>query len=368
MRKFFKAATGTALALVWGVAAVQFFMPGGIASVSSSVTTMLGGAAQIQLADDPIPLAAPSADGYAQNGWLQVREGRLTNAAGEPFQLRGMSSHGLAWFPEYTGISAIATTKSYGANLFRIAMYVDDAPGNYTTDARDQQANTSAMTAAVDNALSLDMYAIVDWHVLEDGNPLNRVDSAVAFFDAMSAKYADAPGVLYEICNEPNGGTSWEDIYAYAERVIPVIRANAPDALILVGTPEYSSDLLSAMAKPLPYDNVMYAYHYYSSMAPEAYEGVLEAARDAQFPVFVTEWGVGGGNVPVTAEEVQRASDFLLYLQDHTLSWANWSLCNKDESFSALQPSVSSLGSWTEDDLTDSGKLVFDALKMSNAQ
>lgn len=363
MRKLLKIVTGIALAMVWGVSAVQFIAPGGVAGVTSSIASRLGGTEYVELADESVPLSGPSTDGPAQNGWLQVREGILTNAAGEPFQLQGMSSHGLAWFPQYTQSAAIATTKSFGANLFRVAMYVDDTPGNYTTDAADQESNTNAMITAIDNALALDMYVIADWHIMEDGNPMNRVECAVAFFDALSAKYADEPGVLYEICNEPNGEGTWEVISAYADEVIPVIRANAPEALILVGTPEYSSDLMSPLREPLAHDNIMYAYHYYSNAADKSYDAVLEDAREASLPVFVTEWGMGSGETPASEQEQQRAAEFLAYLQEHGISWANWSLCNKNESFSAILPNVFRVSGWTDEDLTASGKLVFGALR-----
>lgn len=359
MRKFQKVLVGTACALLWGFCAVEFLVPGGVDALIGGLQRNI----EVEIADNLIPLTTPQTDGHVNNGWLQVKNGQLHNAAGEPFQLRGMSSHGLAWFPEYTGINAIATTKSYGANLFRIAMYVDDDKGNYTIDLYDKESNTAAMVTAIDNALRLDMYVIADWHILKDGNPLSRVECAVEFFDMLSAKYADEPGVVYEICNEPNGETTWEDICAYADQVIPVIRANAPNALVLVGTPDFSSNLMAAISTPLPYDNIMYSYHYYTNTPDKSYSAVLEYARDAQTPVFVSEWGIGDGVPSPTEQETQRAAEFLAYLQTHSISWANWSLCNKDESYSAILPGVDSLGGWTEADLTESGKLVFKALR-----
>lgn len=362
MQKFLKVIAGIGLALVWAVAAVQFIVPGGIERVTSSVATIFRGDGQVEIVDENIPLAGPSTDGPSLNGWLQVQGAQLTNAAGDPFRLRGMSSHGIAWYPQYSELAAIATTKTYGANLFRVAMYVDDTPGNYTTDASDKEENEKTMFAAIDNALSLDMYVIADWHVMEDGNPLNRVDDAVDFFGRLSAKYASEPGVIYEICNEPNGdGVTWEVISAYADQVIPVIQANAPDALILVGTPEFSSDLKSAMSQPLPHENIMYAYHYYSSTLDKSYATVLDRAWEEKFPVFVTEWGMGNGETALTEEEKQAATEFLVYTEAHKLSWVNWSLCNKDESFSAILPDVSSTSGWTVDDLTPSGQLIFSA-------
>lgn len=365
MRKLLKLMTGTALFLVWGFAVIQTAVPGGFSRAAYSVAAMLKGTspqANQTLEDRRIPLADASENGFAQHGRLRVQEGQLVDEAGAPIQLRGMSSHGIAWFPQYTGAESIAATKGYGANLFRVAMYVDDTPGNYTKDAKDQAHNVALMTAAIDNALSLDMYAIADWHILEDGNPLSRADCAVAFFDALSAKYANAPGVIYEICNEPNGDVTWDDIAEYAGMVIPTIRRNAPDALILVGTPQYSTDLMAAIRNPLPYENIMYSYHYYSNAQEEVFRGMLGHAIEQNLPVFVTEWGVGSGDA-LSAQDEHRATSFLAFLQEHGISWANWSLCNKDESYAAIPPSNFALDGWAVDDLSTSGQLVFTAFR-----
>ncbi|MDL2318323.1 glycoside hydrolase family 5 protein [Eubacteriales bacterium OttesenSCG-928-A19] len=295
--------------------------------------------------------------GVEENGWLQVKDGKLCNEAGDPFQLCGMSSHGLSWFPEYTSVEAIGGTLAQGANLFRVAMYVGDEPGQYTANPQEQQQNMQALTQAVDNTLSLNMYAIADWHILEDGNPLNRLEDALVFFDELSGIYKDQPGVIYEICNEPNGDTTWEDIRAYAGQVIPVIRNNSPKAVIIVGTPKFSSDLSAVAEHPVPHENILYAYHYYTG-GKGGFSSVLGRARAKGVPVFVSEWGIGDGT-KVTQDDELLAKEFIAYMRDNDLSWAAWSLCNKDESYSALLPETKKMGNWEEDDLSTSGKIIF---------
>ena len=72
----------------------------------------------------------------------------------------------------------------------------------------------------------------------------------------MSSLYKDYDNVIYEICNEPNGGTTWADVKSYAEEVIPIIRKNTKDALIIVGTPTWSQDVDIAAEDPVTgYDN-----------------------------------------------------------------------------------------------------------------
>ncbi len=47
--------------------------------------------------------------------------------------------------------------------------------------------------------------------------------------------------------------------------VIPVIRENDKDAVIIVGTPTWSQDVDQAAASPISgYKNIMYAFHFYA--------------------------------------------------------------------------------------------------------
>jgi len=41
------------------------------------------------------------------------------------------------------------------------------------------------------------------------------------------------------------------------------------------------------------------------------------------------------------------------------ISWTNWSLCDKDETFAALHPSAFCEAVWTQEDLSQSSQFVF---------
>jgi endoglucanase len=131
------------------------------------------------------------------------------------------------------------------------------------------------------------MYVIIDWHILNDQNPNKYKSQAKKFFDEISKKYAGYDNVLYEICNEPNGGTSWSDITKYAKEIIPVIRANSPNSIIIVGTPTWSQDVDVAADNPLPYDNVMYTLHFYSATHKDSYRDKLKKAIDKGLPLWL---------------------------------------------------------------------------------
>ena len=84
------------------------------------------------------------------------------------------------------------------------------------------------------------MYALIDWHILSDGDPNRYLDEAKLFFAEMAGKFRDCDHVLYEICNEPNG-VDWAAVKSYAEQVIPVIREKDPKAVVIVAFPSRGS-------------------------------------------------------------------------------------------------------------------------------
>ena len=287
--------------------------------------------------------------GVSENGRLRVEGTQLVNERGEAVVLHGMSSHGLQWFPQFATEDAIKATADYGANLFRCAMYTGE--GGYLSN----HAVKDTLINAVDAAIRQDMYVIIDWHILSDGDPLTNADAAAEFFAEITARYADSPAVLYEICNEPNGGVTWSgNVKPYAERIIPVIRENS-DGVILVGSPTWSQDLHEAAKDPLTGENIMYSCHFYAGTHTD---WLRQRIADCGLPVFVTEWGTSAadGNGGVFLEEAQRWIDFM---NERNISWANWSLCDKSESSAALKSGAYVTDGISEEELTESGAFVF---------
>ena len=196
----------------------------------------------------PVEKAAPPAPTPSTTGALKVTGAQLTDAAGEPVQLRGVSTHGLAWYPQYVNQEFFTELRDvWGANVVRLATYSAEE-GGYATETGDRTALNDLVVRGVQYAQAADLYAVVDWHTLSDANPATNQWAAEEFFRSVSGALGNTDNVIYEICNEPNGGTSWADIKAYAEAVIPIIRANDPDAIIVVGTPTWSQDLAAAAA------------------------------------------------------------------------------------------------------------------------
>lgn len=301
-------------------------------------------------------LARPS-----QNGALSVKGTQLVDEKGQAVQLRGISTHGIAWFPDFVNQDAVTQlSEDWGANLFRIAMYTDEN-GGYCTDGEKEKLK-ALVTDGVEYAKQADMYVIVDWHILHDSNPLTHKAEALQFFKEMTEKLKGEKHVLYEICNEPNSGCSWEDIKTYANEVIPVIRENAPEAVILVGTPTWSQEIEKPQNDPITgYDNIMYTLHFYAATHKEDLRSKMVNAVEAGTPAFVSEYGLcdasgNGGN------DLGQAQSWIDTMDQHGISYAVWSFCNKEETSALIASSCRKTSDFTREDLSESGKWIYDML------
>ena len=310
----------------------------------------------------PAPSDPKGTTPVSQHGQLSVKNGQLVDKSGKGYQLRGMSTHGLTWFPEFVNESAFKTLRDdWNTNVVRLAMYVDEW-GNGQCYMGNKSGSLELLEKGVDICIKLDMYVIIDWHVLNPGDPSKYTNEAKSFFETVSKRYAKYPNVIYEICNEPNGGASWSgNIKPYAEKIIPVIRKNAPNSVIIVGTPTWSQEIDKPLSDPLNYKNVMYAFHFYAATHAGLRSNVENCVAQG-LPVFVSEFGTcdasGGG-----ANDFNETQKWLSYFDKQGISYCNWSICNKDETCSVLRPGTSANGNWSESDLTENGKWMRNWLK-----
>lgn len=292
------------------------------------------------------------------HGALQVEGTQLVDEHGEAYQLKGVSTHGLAWFPEYVNKDAFQTIRDdWGGNVIRLAMYTDES-GGYCSGGDQEQLKT-LIDNGVNYATELGMYVIIDWHILHDTDPLINQGEAEKFFAEMSAKYADYDNVLYEICNEPNGGATWAgNVKPYAEDIIPIIRKNDKDAIIIVGTPTWSQDVDIVADDPITgQSNIMYAVHFYAATHTDNIRNKVTYALDHGLPVFVSEFSLcdASGN---GANDLNQAEKWFDLIDSNQLSYCSWSLSNKAETSALIQSGCSKTSGWTEDELSETGKWI----------
>ena len=293
------------------------------------------------------PVARPSTSGK-----LHVVGTELYDENGKLVMLRGPSTHGLTWYPQYVNKKLFhQMSTEWNTNLIRLAMYSDDYVNG------DREKNLEILRRGVEYAIASDMYVMVDWHILTDNNPNENLAEAIAFFNQMAKEYANVPNVIFEICNEPNGDCTWEDVKEYSNIIIPVIRRHKPDALILIGTPNFDREIQEPMKDPVEFDNVMYSFHFYATSHKEDYRAKLREVVGSGTPIFITESGLceasGDGKIDFESVKIWYA-----LLDSLHLSYTIWSLSNKQEESAMIRDDSPAVENLTDKDLTLSGQFA----------
>lgn len=293
--------------------------------------------------------AAQDPSYVGQHGALQVVGNEIQDQQGQPIQLRGMSLFWSQWSAPFWNAALVHTLATdWHATVVRAAVPVES--GGYLEHPEDEVAR---VTTVVDAAIAEGIYVVIDWH---DHHANDHVQQAQTFFGAMASKYAGVPNVLFEVWNEPEGAIAWSTVKAYAETTLATIRAHSA-GVVIVGSPDWSSNPHVAAADPVVGDNVAYTMHFYAASHGQTYRDDMVAALDAGVAVFATEWGTcessGTGNVDLASTQA-----WLDLMEERHVSWANWSLFDKDETCAALVPGASVTGPWPEAALTASGAFV----------
>lgn len=319
-------------------------------------------------------LAQSPVDKY---GKLKLVGLQLSSECGNPVQLRGISTHGPQWFNNcYNSNSIASVAKDWKADVFRLALYVEE--GGYVNNPSYWK---SWIDSQVDEVGKNGMYCIIDWHVLADGDPNKNIDAAKDFWDYMSKKHGKKKHVIYEICNEPNerylyGNSAnettvnWAKIKTYAETIIPIIRANDPETVIVVGTPYWSNRPWRVVGNPITGTNAyntMYTYHFYAGTAQHILNADTVKSILNKIPIFATEWGLseesGDGTIDTVA--AQNLANMMSGNNPAGIkvSWCVWSFADKSESSALLTSYSCTNGTWTS--RTAAGKKVYNLINQT---
>lgn len=292
---------------------------------------------------------------YGMHGRLTVSGANLLDMNGQIFQMKGVSTHGLSWFPQFVNEETFRQLRDeWNVNVIRLAMYTSEYNGYCTGDENNRNNLKNLIDNGVRYCTNLGMYVIIDWHILSDFNPNIYKNEAIAFFDEMSRKYAGQSNVIFEICNEPNGGTSWSEIKSYAVDVINTIRNNS-DAMVIVGTPTWSQDVDVAADSPIDGYNIMYALHFYADTHRDNIRSKLTTAVNKGLPVIVSEFGIcdASGNGMVNISEADK---WINILNNFNISYIIWNMSNKAETSAIINSWCNKTSGFAYDDYSESGK------------
>lgn len=291
-------------------------------------------------------------------GPLQVQGNQLLDKNNDPVVLYGMSMFWSQWEAKFYNKECIQWLyDDWKCTIIRAAMAVEE--GGYL---ENPQAEKNKIETVVQACIDLGIYVIIDWH---SHNGEKQVEVAKSFFKQMAQKYGHYPNVIYEIYNEPLD-VSWSNtLKPYSEAVIASIRSEDPDNLIVVGTPNWSQDVDAAALDPIDDVNVAYSLHFYTGTHREELREKAVSAIDKNLPLFVTEWGVSESNA-LGDIDYAETSRWLYFSDQNNLSMCNWSVSDKEETTSIIKNGSSSAGNWSEDDLTEAGRVVKEIITTRN--
>ncbi|TDO51469.1 endoglucanase [Kribbella sp. VKM Ac-2527] len=333
--------------------------------IKTTAVVAAGGPNADSLTIDAVGAAATP---VAINGQLRVCGTKLCNQYGKPIQLRGMSTHGIQWYSQCiktASLDALAT--DWNSDILRISLYVQE--GGYETDPRKF---TDIVHNYIEEATRRGMYALVDWHQLDPGDPNYNLARAKTFFTEIADRHKDKVNIIYDIANEPNN-VSWAGIKSYAEQMIPVIRAKDSDGVVFVGTHGWASLGISdggseadIINNPINASNFMYTFHFYAASHQDEYFNALSRAAD-RIPIFVTEFGTqtytgDGGN------DFTYSQKYLDLLAAKKIGWTNWNFSDDFRSGAVFKEGTCAGNSFTGTSvLKPAGVWVRDRIRTADA-
>ncbi len=305
-------------------------------------------------------IAVSQAQIVKTHGQLEVRGTSLTDSKGNHVELHGMSFGWHNLWPRFYNAGAVRElSEKWHATVIRAAMGIELNTDGYL---KNPEGSVKLIKQVIDACIKQDVYVIIDWH---DHN-IHLAESKL-FFEMMAEEYGKYPHVIYEIMNEPDH-ESWAEVKSYSEEIIKTIRAKDPDNIILVGSPHWDQDINIAAADPIKgFTNLMYTMHFYAGTHKKWLRDRTDEAIAKGLPIFVSECAgmEATGDGPINESESQNFFD---WMDARGLSWAIWSVSDKNESCSVLKPSANSNGDWRNEDIKDWGRKAIAYLEKSNVK
>jgi hypothetical protein len=245
--------------------------------------------------------------------WLHVEANQIKDPSGNVVVLRGMSlpELGVAQVSQGGALNLIdrltdpndpqGNSPGWYPRVLRIPIFPVDSTGWHALmwSAQDDSYYTDLLRPVIDYCAKKNLYAIIDWHYIDDTGP--RMEQTNEFWRYMAPRFANDSHVMFELFNEPmdNVGSErqrWLNVRADMQKWVDLVRSYAPENLILVGGGQWCQILAHTVTDPIAGDNIVYVSHYYPAhwlniwLNRQWIVNQLETCT-AVHPVMMTEWG-----------------------------------------------------------------------------
>ncbi len=337
-------------------------------SSSSSATSASASSASGGTSSSSAASSVASGSGHAAPlPALHVQGNQIVDASGKPVVLRGVAVPDIGTlFAQGNGIAGITGrideivgAAGLAARAIRLPVYprtvVNGGSPSYSpvpypvgatppgeAGAKMELAASDyvaqVLRPAVDYAASKGLYAIVDFHQIDDVTTGASSADAVTFWTTVAPVFADNPNVIYEAFNEPidnkaNAGIAadgtWTSAFTTAAQSwVTAIRAGAPNTLIIVGSPSWSQYPDGALTAGLTGGNLAFTAHIYPGNWPGTSNGFQNRVAKAAMgePVAITEWGyqIGTARSNLTTPDDTWAQSLQAFVESGGESWTAW--------------------------------------------
>ncbi len=319
----------------WTWNQIQISVAGeGVVSAPVTTTTLPASTTTLPVVTTTtLPVTTTTVPPVAMAGWLRTSGNKILNDQGQVVTLKGVNiadpEHLNVKTWERPGVSARSVaslaTDQYFAKVVRLPIL----PGNsaYPNEGFFSPTNgkdvyfRNHVEPLVNELTAKGVYVIIDLHYVSDYQAL--YPKVEEFWRFMAPKFANNPYVIYEVFNEPilpDDWATWKN--TIAQPAVNLIRSLAPNNLVLVGGPYWSSHIAGAATDPIVGSNVAYVAHIYSNQTAAMWEQRYGAVIN-QFPLFITEWGFETGGTE--GGDINFGQEFEAWMSLHGLSWTAWS-------------------------------------------
>ena len=260
---------------------------------------------------------------------LKVVGNHLSLPNGDPVTLRGVSLCSLEWHKPLKQIEQV--TKSplkWNVNVLRLPVQVvewrRDGAENYVKNYLDP---------AVQLCKKNDVYCVIDWHEIAHWNDKKVHTELEEFWKIVAPRYAADKNILYEIFNEPTEPSArnkenwlaWRDLM---QGWVDMIRRDAPNTVLLVGSPHWSQMPSFAVDDPVAGKNLVYTMHLYPNWKHVQWDELFGEAA-AHIPIFISEWGWSNSKDAwwgIKGDRESYGNAFKAYVDARpNVSWTAWS-------------------------------------------
>jgi aryl-phospho-beta-D-glucosidase BglC (GH1 family) len=195
---------------------------------------------------------------FSEGGGISGVTGRIDEVLGAA----GLAIHAIR-LPVYPRTVVNGGSPTYSPVPYPVGAAAPAAPGDAGTTPELSASDYIAqvLQPAVDYATTKNLYAIVDYHQIDNVTSGTSSADAVTFWTTVAPVFAGYPNVVYEAFNEPidnkaNAGITtagaWTTGFTTAAQSwVTTIRAGAPNNVIIVGSPVWSQYPDGAMAAGL---------------------------------------------------------------------------------------------------------------------